>query len=59
VKAIGGAIRDAIHAGRLASVDGWHFGDCRVESARYIRDPDGETAHGIVTLETVVADTES
>ena len=54
VKDIGGAIRTAIHASRPA-IDGYHCGDCYVSDARYMRDPDGETAHGVVTIETLVS----
>lgn len=53
VKDIAGAIRSAIHSGRLA-ITGYQCGDCRVSSARFMRDPDGETAHGVVTVETLV-----
>ena len=56
VKAIAGAIRAALHADRLPPLDGYHFGDCRVVSRRYLRDPDGETAHGIVTVEARVVE---
>ena len=54
VKAIAGAIRDAIKAGKLAAVDGFHFADCYVQSARFLRDPDGETSHAVVTISAVV-----
>lgn len=54
VKAIAGVIRAAIGASRFGQTDGFHFGDVRVSRARFIRDPDGETAHGIVTVEAVV-----
>ena len=59
VKAIASAIRDAIHSERLAPLNGWHFADSYVESARFVRDPDNLTAHGIVVVETVAADQES
>lgn len=52
VKAVAGAIRAAVYGSRLAA-SGYHFGDCRV-SSRYLRDPDGETAHGVVTVEALV-----
>ena len=54
-KAIGAAIRSAIHAGRLA-VAGFHCGDSMVSGERYMRDPDGETAHGVVTIEALVSE---
>ncbi|MCO6390557.1 DUF3168 domain-containing protein [Aliihoeflea aestuarii] len=53
-KAIASAIRTAIHAERLHDAGGYHIADCRVSSMRFLRDPDGETAHGIVTIETLV-----
>ena len=56
VKAIAGAIRTAIHSARLASEAGFHFADCRVSSMRFLRDPDGETAHGVVTLEAIAGE---
>ena len=55
VKVIAGAIRSAVRA-NIAQTDGYHFGDCRVSSARFLRDPDGETAHGVVTIETLVSE---
>ncbi|MCR5856575.1 DUF3168 domain-containing protein [Mesorhizobium sp. J428] len=55
VKAIAGAIRTAINAGRLA-VTGWHFGGAHVSSTRYLRDPDGVTSHGVLTIETIVSE---
>lgn len=54
VKVICGAIRAAIHAGRLDLRPGLHCADVRVSSMRQIRDPDGETSHGIVTVEALV-----
>lgn len=55
VKAIAGAIRSAIHSERLAVV-GYSCGDSRVSSMRFLRDPDGETAHGVVTVEALVVE---
>ena len=53
VKAIAGAIRSALGDSRPEG-DGFHFADCRVSSTRFLRDPDGETAHGVVTVEALV-----
>jgi hypothetical protein len=53
-KAIAGAIRTAVSSSRLV-VEGWHCGDAFVSSARFLRDPDGVTSHGVVTVETLVA----
>ncbi|WP_102960216.1 DUF3168 domain-containing protein [Mangrovicella endophytica] len=55
VKAISGAIRTAMRAA-LPPMDGWHFADCRVSSIRFLRDPDGETAHAVVTIETLAGE---
>lgn len=55
VKVIGGAIRTAIHSARLALDTGFHCGDCKVTASRFLRDPDGETSHGIITIETLIA----
>lgn len=56
VKAIAGAVRKAVNAGRLQLPTGFHCGDCYVSSSRFLRDPDGETAHGVVTIETLIAE---
>lgn len=55
-KEIAGAVRSAVNAGRLALPDGYHCGDCRVSSMRFLRDPDGETGHGIVTVEALISE---
>jgi hypothetical protein len=47
-KRIVGAIRSAV-ASRVAG-----FVDVRFESARFLRDPDGVTAHGVVTFDSLV-----
>jgi Protein of unknown function (DUF3168) len=54
VKAIAGAVREAIHSDRILLDPGFHCGDCRVSAIRYLRDPDGETSHAVVTVETIV-----
>lgn len=54
VKAIAGAIRAAIHTTKLPQYDGYHFADCYVRTIRFLRDPDGETSHAIVTLSAKV-----
>ena len=54
VKAIAGAIRAAIKSALIADIDGFHFADCYVQSARFLRDPDGETSHGVVTINALV-----
>lgn len=55
VQAIAGAIRTAIHSGR-PNVPDWNVGDWRVSDMRFLRDPDGETSHGVVTVESLVSE---
>lgn len=56
VKTISGALRRAI--GRVQRLDladpDFVCSDIRVESTRFIRDPDGETSHGILVLNALV-----
>ena len=54
VKAIDGAIRQAFKGCRLALGAGLECVDCRVSDSRFLRDPDGVTAHGVVAVETIV-----
>ncbi len=54
VKTIAGAIRHAVRTARLRTVGGWYLSDCYVSGTRFLRDPDGETAHGIVTVESLL-----
>lgn len=56
VKVICAAILKAIHAGRLDLGPGLHCADALVSSMRQMRDPDGETSHGVVTVEVLVAE---
>ena len=53
-KAIAGAIRSALAARISAASASFHIADCRVTSTRFLRDPDGETSHGVVMIETLV-----
>ncbi len=55
-KRIAGAIRLAVRAIRMETVDGWFIGDSYVSSTRFLRDPDGETSHGVVTIETMLTE---
>lgn len=52
-KAIAGTIRAALKSVNLTNLTGYHFGDCHVTDTRYLRDPDGETAHAVVTVEAI------
>jgi uncharacterized protein DUF3168 len=53
-KAIAGEIRTALHGSRLVLASGYFCGDTRVSDMRFLRDPDGETSHAIVTVESRV-----
>lgn len=59
VKAICSAIRSAIHSETVVDDNGFQFGDCRVTSMRYLRDPDGETSHAVVTVEAMAVEVAS
>lgn len=59
VKLINAAIKAAIHAGRLDLGPGLHCADWRVASMRALSDPDGETSHGIVTVNLLVQEVPS
>lgn len=56
VKAISGAIRRAI--GRVGGLDlddpDFVVSDIRIDSTRFLRDPDGETSHGVMVLNCLI-----
>jgi hypothetical protein len=58
VKAISNAIRRAIGVNRTARLDlgdpDFVCSDLTIEQARFMRDPDGETSHGIMVLNALV-----
>lgn len=54
VKAIAGAVRTAVNVSNFAAVDGFHVTDCFVQTARFLRDPDGETSHAVITINAKV-----
>lgn len=56
VKAIGSEIRRAIGFGRLVVASPLHCADVLVSSMRYLRDPDGEHSHGIITIEALITE---
>lgn len=58
VRAIAGVVRTAVQGNALALAAGYHCGDCRVTDMRFLRDPDGETSHGVVTIESLVSETD-
>lgn len=57
VKEICGEIRTALHSGRLALPVGLACSDMLVSSMRFLRDPDGVHAHGVVVVEVLVSET--
>lgn len=56
VKALAGAVRAAIHAGRLDLGAGLACADAHVSSMRFIRDGDGEHSHGVVMVEVLAVE---
>ncbi|WJS83543.1 DUF3168 domain-containing protein [Paracoccus sp. TOH] len=56
VKTIAGELRRAVHAGRLVLAAPYHCADARVSSMRFLRDPNGEFAHGVVVVEALVCE---
>lgn len=56
VKALAGAIRAEMRLGRLALSEGLHCTDLQVAGMRFLRDPDGEHSHGVVTLEILLSE---
>ncbi|WP_295881096.1 DUF3168 domain-containing protein [uncultured Bartonella sp.] len=53
-KAISGAIRQAIRNGKPELDTGYHCIDWYVSTTRFLRDPDGEHSHGVLTIESLV-----
>lgn len=54
IRSICWAIRSAIRPGRFDLGANFHCADCYVSSTRHLRDPDGVTSHGVVTIEMLV-----
>lgn len=54
VSGICGRIRAAVNPARLVLGPGYHCADAKVSGIRTLRDPDGETSHGVVTIEALV-----
>ena len=55
-KQICGEIRTALHSGRLSFPAGLACADVLVSSMRFLRDPDGEHAHGVVVVEVLAVE---
>ncbi len=55
VKKIAGEVRTVLHnAPRLVLESGFHCADCSVSDIRFLRDPDGVTSHGVITVSALV-----
>ena len=52
-KYIAAAIIKSVKKGRFQPVDGFHFVDCFVSRTRFLRDPEGDFSHGIVTVRAI------
>jgi hypothetical protein len=59
VKAIAGAIKTAVNGDDFGNVDGFHITGCHLSGSRFMRDPDGETAHGVITIEALMTEVTS
>ena len=57
VKAIAGAVVAALQSSRLSMDAGYSCGDCYVPSRRFLRDPSGDLAHAVVTVELLISET--
>lgn len=53
-KAIAITIRAAVMSRRMDLGDGYSCADLQVIRTRYLRDPDGETGHAVVTISALV-----
>jgi hypothetical protein len=51
---VAGKVHSALFAPRLELGAGFHCADCKVASARFLRDPSGDVGHVVVTVETLV-----
>ena len=55
-KTIAAAIHGELRTARLLLGGGLHCGDLHVTGQRFLRDPDGEHSHGVVTVEALVSE---
>jgi hypothetical protein len=53
-RAIGGAVTAAVESAPLVLEDGHHAISTVVREVRFLRDPDGETAHGVLTVDCLL-----
>lgn len=54
VKLIAGEVWRALKAPRLVLGTDWECGDCRISDTRFLRDPNGEDSHGIVSIDALI-----
>ncbi|MBB3289907.1 MULTISPECIES: DUF3168 domain-containing protein [unclassified Rhizobium] len=54
VKLIAATMRFTLAGRRLALGEGYSCADIRISNVRYLRDPDGETSHAVVTVSALV-----
>lgn len=54
-KTIAGAIRKALIL-QTWTQNGFSCLDTRLQSARYLRDPNGQTSHGVITFQALIED---
>lgn len=57
-KAIAGAIRRALRVVDDATIDGYVISGFEFEDMRIVRDPDGKSAHGVLTFRSMVEEVE-
>lgn len=53
-RSVAGAIRAAIEGQPVILSNGHHAISTLVTSCKFLRDPDGETAHGVVSVESLI-----
>ncbi|MEP9348548.1 DUF3168 domain-containing protein [Xanthobacter sp. KR7-225] len=53
-RAIGGAVTAAVESTPLVLEDGHHAISTVVREVRFLRDPDGEAAHGVLTVDCLL-----
>lgn len=53
-KYIAASIIKAVKKARFEAVEGFHFADCYVSRTRFLRDPEGDFSHGIVTVTATI-----
>ncbi|PZU95623.1 MAG: DUF3168 domain-containing protein [Chelatococcus sp.] len=54
-KTIAGAVRAALHEAELDLGTDWQFLEIAHQDTRHLKDPDGRTAHAVVTFRALIA----